>query len=76
MIGSHGPAYHLRYPRARAMFLPDCQSSQFSDCTTEAIRNVYDNSIAETVYVLAQSIDILTKADRVTPALVYPSDHG
>lgn len=76
MIGSHGPAYYLRYPRDRAAFTPDCRSSQFSDCTTEEIRNAYDNSIRETDHVLARSIDLLDKADRVTPALLYLSDHG
>lgn len=76
MIGSHGPAYALRYPRARAVFQPDCQSSQFSDCSTAEIINAYDNSIRETDFVLSQTIDLLKAADRVTPAMVYISDHG
>lgn len=76
MIGSHGPAYSLRYPRERAAFTPDCQSSQFSDCSADEIHNAYDNSIRETDYVLAQTIDLLEKADKVTPAMIYLSDHG
>ncbi|MDQ2066599.1 phosphoethanolamine--lipid A transferase [Xinfangfangia sp. CPCC 101601] len=76
MIGSHGPAYSRRYPRERAAFLPDCQSTQFSDCTAEEIVNAYDNSIRETDHVIAQSIDILEAQDRVIPALVFVSDHG
>ena len=76
MIGSHGPAYYLRYPRERAVFQPDCQSSQFSDCTTEEIINAYDNSIVETDFVLSQSIDLLAGAQNVIPAMVYMSDHG
>lgn len=76
MIGSHGPAYALRYPRERATFQPDCQSSQFSDCTTAEIINAYDNSIVETDFVLAQTIDLLAASDRITPAMVYMSDHG
>lgn len=76
MIGSHGPAYYLRYPEARAAFQPDCRSTQFSDCTTEEIINAYDNSIRETDYVLTKSIDLLAASDRVLPALLYLSDHG
>nr|WP_233352455.1 sulfatase-like hydrolase/transferase [Pseudogemmobacter humi] len=76
MIGSHGPAYYLRYPKTRAVFQPDCRSSQFSDCSTEEIVNAYDNTIRETDHVLAQAIDLLAASDRVIPAMVYLSDHG
>ncbi|MCB5410696.1 phosphoethanolamine transferase [Pseudogemmobacter faecipullorum] len=76
MIGNHGPAYYMRYPQERAVFQPDCRSAQFADCTDEQIVNAYDNAIHETDYVLAKSIDILAASDRVTPALVYLSDHG
>lgn len=76
MIGSHGPAYHLRYPPERAAFQPECRSAQFSDCTRAEIENAYDNSIRETDFVLARSIDILEASDRVIPAMIYLSDHG
>lgn len=76
MIGSHGPAYHLRYPEGAATFTPDCQTSQFSDCTGEQIVNAYDNSIMETDRVLSASIDLLAGQERVIPALLYVSDHG
>ncbi|MCB5410758.1 phosphoethanolamine transferase [Pseudogemmobacter faecipullorum] len=76
MIGSHGPAYFQRYAEARALFRPDCRSMQFSDCTPEEIVSAYDNSIAETDYVLAQTIDLLAASDRVIPAMLYMSDHG
>lgn len=76
MIGSHGPAYHLRYPAARAVFTPECKTSQFSDCTVEQIVNTYDNTILQTDYVLAQTIDRLAASDRVLPAMIYMSDHG
>ena len=76
MIGSHGPAYFLRYPLKRAAFQPDCRTSQFSDCSPEEIVNAYDNTIRETDHELAQSMDILAASDRVLPALVYLSDHG
>ncbi len=76
MIGNHGPAYSLRYPRERAQFTPDCQTSQFADCSREEIVNAYDNAVLETDYVLSQAIDILQASDRVTPALFFVSDHG
>lgn len=76
MIGSHGPAYHLRYPAARAQFQPDCRSAQFSECSTEEIVNAYDNSILETDHVLSRTIDLLAASDRVLPAMLYLSDHG
>lgn len=76
MIGSHGPAYYLRYAPERRIFTPDCQTSQFADCSADEVVNAYDNSILETDYVLAQTIDILAASDRVTPAMIYMSDHG
>ncbi|WP_101341623.1 phosphoethanolamine transferase [Cereibacter azotoformans] len=75
-IGSHGPAYHLRYPRAFERFSPACHSAEFSRCTDDEIRNAYDNTIAFTDHVLAAMIDRLAAQDRVIPALVYVSDHG
>lgn len=76
MIGSHGPAYYLRYPPKAAAYLPDCRTSAFSDCSIEQIVNTYDNTIRETDRVLAGALDILATADGVTPAMLYLSDHG
>ena len=76
MIGSHGPAYYLRYGPERAGFAPPCESAQFSDCTAEEIVNAYDNSILETDHVLASTIDMLAAAQNVIPAMVFMSDHG
>lgn len=75
-IGSHGPAYHLRYPKDREWFAPACHSTEFADCTGEEIVNAYDNSIVYTDHVLASTIDLLAGQDRVIPALLYVSDHG
>ncbi|MEA5160290.1 sulfatase-like hydrolase/transferase [Cereibacter johrii] len=75
-IGSHGPAYHLRYPKAFERFSPACQSAEFSRCTDEEIRNAYDNSLAFTDHILSAMIDRMAAQDRVIPALVYVSDHG
>lgn len=76
MIGSHGPAYHLRYPPAFERFTPACRSADFSVCSREEIRNAYDNTIVYTDHVLARLIDDLAAQDRVIPALLYVSDHG
>lgn len=76
MIGSHGPAYYLRYPAERAVFQPDCQTAAFAECTPEQIVNTYDNTILETDHVLSQTIDLLAGSDRVLPAMIYLSDHG
>jgi lipid A ethanolaminephosphotransferase len=75
-IGNHGPAYHLRYPRARAGFTPDCQSAEFSRCTTDEIVNAYDNAILQTDYVLSETIDQLAGSDKALTAMLYVSDHG
>ncbi len=76
MIGSHGPAYHLRYPPERARFQPACPTSQFSDCTVEEIVNAYDNTMLETDFVLSRAIDLMAASVRVLPAMIYISDHG
>ncbi|MFN3722203.1 MAG: phosphoethanolamine transferase [Paracoccaceae bacterium] len=76
MIGSHGPAYHLRFPPARAVFQPECQTAQFSNCTVDQIVNSYDNTIVETDFVLARTIDLMAQTDRVRSAMIYLSDHG
>jgi len=76
MIGSHGPAYHLRYAPDRAVFQPACDTAVFADCSTEQIVNTYDNTIRETDHVLSQTIDLLAASDRVLPGLIYLSDHG
>ena len=34
-IGSHGPAYYLRYPPEFEKFKPACSTAQFADCTPE-----------------------------------------
>lgn len=76
MIGSHGPAYYLRYPPEAAVYLPDCRTAAFSDCSNEQIVNTYDNTIRETDRVLSGALDILSEAEGVTPAMLYLSDHG
>ena len=77
MIGSHGPAYHLRYPAEFARFQPACQTAQFADCTTDEIVAAYDNTILYTDHVLSQVVDILkAEGDDVASSMIYMSDHG
>jgi lipid A ethanolaminephosphotransferase len=76
MIGSHGPAYFMRYPESRAQFTPDCRSAEFADCTDQEIINAYDNTIIEADYVLAGAIERLSQAQNVDTAMLYISDHG
>ncbi|MEQ3713146.1 phosphoethanolamine--lipid A transferase [Lentibacter sp.] len=75
-IGSHGPAYHLRYPPASERFTPACKEADFQQCSTEEIVNAYDNTIAYTDKVLSEIIGFLNAQDDLTTALVYVSDHG
>lgn len=76
MIGSHGPAYFLRYPETRARFTPDCRTAQFSACTADEIVNAYDNTILQTDRVVAAAIDRAEAAPGILPAVLFLSDHG
>ncbi len=76
-MGSHGPAYHKRYPAAFRRFEPTCETSQLDTCTQEEIGNTYDNTILYTDHFLAQVIQLLRANDRrFETALFYASDHG
>jgi lipid A ethanolaminephosphotransferase len=76
-IGSHGPAYFMRYPESFKPFGPDCRSSDFKKCSREEIINAYDNTIALTDKTLAATIDLLARADdKISSTLIYMSDHG
>lgn len=77
MIGSHGPAYHRRYPPAFGRFQPACREDDLQRCSAEQIRNAYDNSVLYTDHVLASAIARLqAHAGTVDSAMVYLSDHG
>jgi len=76
MIGSHGPAYHLRYPPERAAFTPDCQSREFARCTVDEIVNAYDNTALQTDHVLSRTIDLLSGSTQALTAMLFLSDHG
>jgi lipid A ethanolaminephosphotransferase len=78
MMGSHGPAYHKRYPAAFERFQPTCKESQFSRCSRAEIINAYDNTIVYSDFVLARLIELLQANDRagVPSSMIYLSDHG
>ena len=76
-MGSHGPEYFKRYPRAFERFTPVCQSNALETCSRESIVNAYDNTIAYTDHVLASLIEVLrSNADKVDSAMIYLADHG
>jgi lipid A ethanolaminephosphotransferase len=76
-IGSHGPAYAERYPPEFEKFKPACHSNQLQNCTPQEVVNAYDNTIAYTDHMLAQTIETLRRASEHVDAMVmYASDHG
>lgn len=76
-MGSHGPAYYKRYPKAFEKFTPTCQTNLLEKCSVEEISNTFDNTIVYTDYFLSKVIGIL-KGNTKTfqTAMVYMSDHG
>lgn len=76
-MGSHGPAYFKRYPKAFEKFTPACHSLELSQCSHEEIINAYDNTIVYTDHFLSKVIELLK---RNTPtyetSMFYVSDHG
>ncbi|MEZ5449509.1 MAG: sulfatase-like hydrolase/transferase [Thiolinea sp.] len=75
-MGSHGPAYHQRYPQQQAAFKPYCASSAPQDCSPDDIINAYDNTIHYTDQVLAQIIQRLEAQPDMNTFMLYASDHG
>ncbi len=75
--GSHGPAYHARYPQSFRQFVPDCVNDSVQLCSREQITNAYDNTIRYTDHVLAGIISKLrARQDDVDSVVLYVSDHG
>jgi lipid A ethanolaminephosphotransferase len=75
-IGSHGPAYYRRTPERFRRFTPTCDTADLQNCTREAIRNTYDNTILYTDTVVASAIDIARKFPELETTVIYVSDHG
>lgn len=76
MLGSHGPAYFQRHPKRFARFKPICESVELQDCSSESLRNSYDNTILYSDFVLAELIKRLQQATSLQSALFFVSDHG
>ncbi len=76
-MGSHGPEYFKRYPKAFEKFTPVCESNALDQCSRDSIVNGYDNTLLYTDHVLASLINILrSQQDKVDTAMIYLSDHG
>ncbi|MGN1394646.1 MAG: phosphoethanolamine transferase [Succinivibrionaceae bacterium] len=77
IMGSHGPTYYKRVPKNKVLFKPACEQADIENCTLDAIKNSYDNSIAYTDLFLSKVIDSLKKyEDDFGTAMLYISDHG
>jgi lipid A ethanolaminephosphotransferase len=75
--GSHGPEYYDRYPKTMERFSPVCHTNQLGSCTSDELKNVYDNTILYTDHFLAQTIELLKRnQDKVDASMIYVSDHG
>ena len=76
-MGSHGPAYYKRYPKAFEVFKPTCKTNKLADCSRGQVVNSYDNTILYTDYFLSKVINFLkTYDDDFETGMVYVSDHG
>jgi lipid A ethanolaminephosphotransferase len=76
-MGSHGPAYYKRSPPDRKPFQPECTTNSLQQCDHAALINAYDNSIAYTDHMLADSIVWLKQHEtQYEPSMYYVSDHG
>lgn len=76
-LGSHGPAYYLRYPEEYRKFQPDCRTPELMNCKPQEIVNAYDNTILYTDHILASVAKLLEKhQNTVAGAMIYMSDHG
>lgn len=76
-MGSHGPAYYNRYPKAFEKFTPACQTNLLEKCSVEEISNAFDNTILYTDYFLSKVIALLKpNAKNFQTAMVYMADHG
>ena len=76
-MGSHGPNYYRRYPKAFRVFSPECRSNRPQDCSAGQLTNSYDNTVRYVDAILARLIGALKKqAPGADTALMYLSDHG
>ena len=74
--GSHGPAYHSKYPARFEAFEPVCKSVELQQCTGAELVNAYDNTIVYADHVVGRAIALLEEFPQTPSALMYVSDHG
>lgn len=74
--GSHGPSYYKKYPPQFEKFTPTCKTVELSKCTSEELRNAYDNTIFYTDYFIGRVIDIAKNFSQFETSVIYISDHG
>jgi lipid A ethanolaminephosphotransferase len=60
-MGSHGPAYYKRYPKAFQVFVPTCDTNQLDSCSEAEIVNAYDNTILYTDHFLHKVVEMLRR---------------
>jgi lipid A ethanolaminephosphotransferase len=76
-MGSHGPAYHRRYPEAFEVFQPSCTLDAPQQCNNTELVNAYDNTILYTDHIADRVIDVLETLDPDDRSfMLYASDHG
>jgi len=76
-MGSHGPAYWMRYPSRFEVFAPACKSNLLETCSQDELDNAYDNTIVYTDYFLSKVIALLERNDGAfETAMLYFGDHG
>ncbi|MCL1038060.1 phosphoethanolamine--lipid A transferase [Shewanella submarina] len=77
MMGSHGPTYYQRYPKDKALFMPDCKRSDIQNCSHQELVNSYDNTLVYTDYILSEVIGVLKQeSNQYETGMLYLSDHG
>lgn len=76
-MGNHGPAYFKRYPAEFERFTPVCETNDLSECSTDEVRNAYDNALLYTDHFLSQVIEFLKPWEGAfATSMLYMSDHG
>lgn len=75
-MGSHGPAYFKRSKAPYQPFQPTCNTNAIQGCSTDELKNTYDNSIVYTDHVLAQIVETLKQQTQYQTGFWYLSDHG
>ena len=75
-MGSHGPAYYKRSQVGFQPFKPMCETNAIQGCSSEQLKNSYDNSIVYTDHILSQLIGILKQNQNFETGFWYLSDHG